>query len=465
MRSSFNEEAAQKGRGEKLFDENIFTVSEITSHIKNILENTITALWVKGEISNYKRHSSGHIYFTLKDENSSLSCIFFRQFNHYLRFEPENGMEVLCYGKVTVYERSGQYQLYVNQMRPLGVGELEIAFRNLKEKLEEEGLFDEVYKKAIPSHPSKIGIVTSPTGAAIQDMKNVLSRRYPVEIVLYPARVQGDGAAKEIAEGIRAFNTRDDIDVIIIGRGGGSIEDLWPFNEENVAREIFASKIPIISSVGHETDFTISDFVADLRAPTPSAAAELVVPDRTAILSELQSYASRMENLLYNRLQEQKMRCTELSYKLERLHPQQVLMQYYQQVDELNSRLKDSLSYITGIRLELEEMKIKFLQSFRSIYIDANRDIVLTLSSRLGHSFSKKHSSIRDSFLNLSARLEELNPLKILKSGYTLTKKGTRILNTIKQVAVKDVLTIHFYDGACECDVTKILEQREKKIQ
>ncbi|HEX38078.1 MAG TPA: exodeoxyribonuclease VII large subunit [Candidatus Cloacimonetes bacterium] len=465
MKLSDNGETVQKERGDNLFDENIFTVSEITSHIKNILENTISALWVKGEISNYKRHSSGHIYFTLKDENASLLCVFFRQFNHYLRFEPENGMEVLCYGKVTVYERSGQYQLYVNQMRPLGVGELEVAFRKLKEKLEAEGLFDEGHKRAIPTHPSKIGIVTSPTGAAIQDMKNVLSRRYPVEIILYPARVQGDSAAAEIAEGIRAFNKRDDIDVIIIGRGGGSIEDLWPFNEEIVAREIFASSIPIISAVGHETDFTISDFVADLRAPTPSAAAELVVPDRTAVLSELQSYASRMENILYSQLQEQRMHCAELTYKLERLHPQQVLMQYYQRVDELHSRLKNSLSYITNIRFELEEMKIKFLQSFRSIYLDANRDALVELSSRLGQTFSKKYRIVRDDFLNLSARLEELNPLKILKSGYTLTKKGTRILNTIKDVAVEDVLTVHFFDGACKCDVTEILEQREKETQ
>lgn len=441
--------------------ENIFSVSEITAHIKNILESTITPLWIKGEISNYKKHSSGHMYFTLKDESSSLLCVFFRQFNHYLRFEPESGMEVMCYGQIRVYERSGQYQLYVNQMRPLGIGELEIAFRKLKEKLEEEGLFDEFHKKSIPEYPARIGIVTSPTGAAIQDMKNVLSRRFPVNIYLYPAHVQGEGAAQEIAEGIREFNRRKNVDVIIIGRGGGSIEDLWPFNEEIVAREIYASKTPIISAVGHETDFTIADFVADLRAPTPSAAAELVVPERTALQHTLLSYAERMQNILHDKVQERFIQCRELSYRLERKHPENVLMNYSQQLDDLYMRLKDSLDYLVDIRFELEEMKIKFLQSLKNSCIDRNRKRLADLTLNLRYAMKERYTKVHDRFIDLSAKCEELNPLKILKSGYTLTKKGERILNTIKNVAVDDRLEIHFYDGRCTSSVTEIHKKSE----
>lgn len=460
-----NETPDQPKKRSQLADENIFTVSEITAHIKNILEANISSLWIKGEISNYKKHSSGHMYFTLKDENSSLLCVFFRQFNNYLRFEPENGMEVMCYGQIKVYERSGQYQLYVNQMRPLGIGELEIAFRKLKEKLEEEGLFDEFHKKLIPEYPTRIGIITSPTGAAIQDMKNVLSRRFPVTILLYPARVQGDEAAREIVDGIREFNKRKNVDVIIVGRGGGSIEDLWPFNEEIVAREIFASKIPIISAVGHETDFTIADFVADLRAPTPSAAAELVVPERTALMSTLESYADRMQNILNNRVHEHSVQCRELSFRLERRHPENVLMNYSQQLDDLHMRLRDSLGYLVDIRFDLEEMKIKFLQSLKNLYIDKNTKLMNNLSAQMRYAMSENYTKTHDRFINLSAKLEELNPLKILKSGYTLTKKGERILNTIKNVAVDDSLEIHFYDGTCKSTVTEVQKKTENEIQ
>ncbi len=460
-----NEPPDQAKKSSQLADKNIFTVSEITAHIKNILEGTITPTWIKGEISNYKRHSSGHMYFTLKDEGSSLLCVFFRQFNNYLRFEPENGMEVICYGQIKVYERSGQYQLYVNQMRPLGIGELEIAFRKLKEKLEEEGLFDEFHKKSIPEYPARIGIVTSPTGAAIQDMKNVLSRRFPVSILVYPARVQGDEAAREIVEGIREFNKRKNADVIIVGRGGGSIEDLWPFNEEIVAREIFASKIPIISAVGHETDFTIADFVADLRAPTPSAAAELVVPERTALLSNLESYSDRMQNVLKNRVYEYSSLCRDLSYRLERRHPENVLMNYSQQLDDLQMRLKDSLGYLVDIRFDLEEIKIKFLQSLKNTCINKNEKFINNLSAKMRYAMSNNYTKSHDKFIDLSAKLEELNPLKILKSGYTLTKKGERILNTIKNVAVDDCLKIHFYDGACKSTVTEVQENSDNENQ
>ncbi|MCK4357359.1 MAG: exodeoxyribonuclease VII large subunit [Candidatus Cloacimonetes bacterium] len=450
-------------------DENIFTVTEITKHINNILQSNIPTLWVKGEISNYKRHSSGHIYFTLKDEQSSLLCVFFHQYNQYLRFEPENGMEVICFGQIKVYERSGQYQLYVNQIRPLGIGDLEIAFRKLKEKLEDEGLFDEKWKKPIPEFPTSIGIVTSPTGAAIQDIKNVITRRFPVKIILYPAKVQGPNAALEITSGIKTFNKLKNVDVIIVGRGGGSIEDLWAFNEETVARAIFESEIPIISAVGHEVDFTISDFVADLRAPTPSAAAELVVPDRESVQNGIDTFSQRLTSLMQNELQYQRSKCTELKLRLEKSHPRNLLLNYLQQIDELHFRLKDSLQKFVNYRLILEQLKIKFSQTFRISYIEKPKKNLMHYGDILFRLILKNLSDKHDKFLNLTAKLEELNPLKILKRGYSITKKDKKIINSIKKLRINDKISVHFVDGECGCEVEKINKKvkgkRQKKIK
>lgn len=447
----------------ELEHENIFTVTEITKHINNILQRNIPALWIKGEISNYKRHSSGHIYFTLKDEQSSLLCVFFHQYNQYLRFEPENGMEVICFGQIKVYERSGQYQLYVNQIRPLGIGDLEIAFRKLKEKLEDEGLFDEKWKKPIPEFPISIGIVTSQTGAAIQDIKNVITRRFPVKIFLYPAKVQGSEAGKEIVSGIKTFNKLKNVDVIIVGRGGGSLEDLWAFNEEIVARAIFESEIPIISAVGHEVDFTISDFVADLRAPTPSAAAELVVPDRESVQNGLDTYSQRLTLSMQNELQYQQSKCTELKLRLEKSHPKNLLQNYMQLIDELQYRLKHTLKRFSDYRLLLEQLRTKFSQTFRISYIESPKKNLLYYKDNLTKLIIKSLSNKHDKFLDLTAKLEELNPLKILKRGYSITRKDKEIINSIKKLNLKDKINVHFVDGECGCEIEEINKKAKGK--
>ena len=265
----------------------IYTVSQLTSSIKIVLEDSFRNLWVEGEISNFKA-VAGHFYFTLKDDKSELKCVFFKSSNEKIKFEMKDGMQVLCCGKISIYEQRGVYQLYVAKIEPKGVGELQLAFEQLKEKLFKEGLFDEAHKKPIPLLPERIGIVTSITGAAIRDILHVLNKRFSnVEIIINPVKVQGDGAKEEIASAIEEFNTLGNVDVMIVGRGGGSLEDLWAFNEEIVARAIYNSKIPVISAVGHEIDWTISDFAADMRAPTPSVAAEIVIAKKSELADRL----------------------------------------------------------------------------------------------------------------------------------------------------------------------------------
>ena len=265
-------------------EKKVYTVSEITSAVKYLIEESFPFIWVKGEISNLKRHSSGHYYFTLKDNLAQISCVMWKWRNILMNFILEDGMEVIVGGSLTVYEKQGKYQLDAETIHPIGIGELQLAFEKLKSKLHSEGLFDEKYKKPLPKFPWRIGVVTSPTGAAIQDILSVIGRRFPqVQIIINPVRVQGDGAASEISDAIKEFNEYDEIDLIIVCRGGGSLEDLWAFNEEIVARTIFDSKIPVLSAVGHEIDYSISDFAADKRAPTPSAAGEIAVFNKVEV--------------------------------------------------------------------------------------------------------------------------------------------------------------------------------------
>ncbi len=275
----------------------IYKVSELTSSIKVILEDSFPSIWVEGEISNFKNPSTlGHFYFTLKDSRSEIKCVFFKSHNEKIKFEVKDGMQVVLSGRVSIYEKRGEYQLYVMKMEPKGIGALQLAFEQLKERLFKEGLFDESRKRAIPVLPKRIGIITSPTGAAIRDMLHVLEKRFSnVEIVINPVKVQGDNAKQEIAGAIEDFNKLKNIDVLIVGRGGGSLEDLWPFNEEIVARAIYNSKVPVISAVGHQIDWTISDFVADLRAPTPSVAAEVVIVNKKELIDRLNDFENRLK--------------------------------------------------------------------------------------------------------------------------------------------------------------------------
>lgn len=393
----------------------VFTVSEITREIKFLLETNFEYILVEGEISNFKRHSSGHLYFSLKDKDAQIPCVMWRGRNQVLRFSPEDGMKVIAHGRISLYEKRGAYQLDVFQMQPAGIGELQFALEQLKKKLQEEGLFDEDHKKPIPLFPDRIGIVTSPTGAAIQDIVNVLNRRSPgTELILNPVKVQGDDAAQDIARAIDEFNEYGQVDVLIVGRGGGSLEDLWAFNEEIVARAIYTSKIPVISAVGHEIDYSISDFVADLRAPTPSAAAELAVPDRQELQSKIRFMLQKMVSTIHSDISynQEKLKNLVNSYGFRR--PIDMIHQFEQRLDELNRALETNQKH----RLRILEGKIE----------------------------------------SLTQKLNALNPESILKRGYSICfrEDDHQIIRRASQLAVDDKITVKFSVGDISGTVDRI---------
>ena len=361
-------------------NDKFFTVSEITRGIRTSLEHKFSNIDVLGEISNVRKPSSGHIYLTLKDKNSQLQAVVFRNSASRIKFELKDGMEVVSFGSVTVYEPRGQYQLIINKIEPKGIGALQLAFQQLKEKLEKEGLFDHAHKKDIPFIPKKIGIVTSPTGAAIKDILNIIDRRFAnVEILIYPVKVQGEGAAQEIAEAITELNNYSDIDVIISGRGGGSLEDLWAFNEEIVARSIYNSKIPVISAVGHEIDLTIADLVADKRALTPSEAGELVVPRKDLLIVKTEKFKTRLLQSLTGKLRLSK-------EKLDRIANSYAIRQPFDKFNRWQQKLDD-------------------------------------LSQRLNLNITHALNSEREKLSGIAGKLESLSPLNVLKRGYTITTK------------------------------------------
>ncbi len=336
-----------------LREKHIYTVSELSRYIRTILEDSFPSVWIEGEISNFIQHSSGHMYFTLRDPGSVLKCAMFARANARLKFKPKDGMKVICFGKVSVYEPRGDYQLIIEEIEPKGIGALQLQFQQLKEKLQKEGLFDERHKVRIPSLPTRIGIVTSPTGAAIRDILNVTRRRFSnVEIIINPVRVQGEGSKDEIAAAIRQFNELKNIDVMIVGRGGGSLEDLWAFNEEVVARAIYDSEIPVISAVGHEIDFTIADFVADLRAPTPSAAAELVIPKKEDLKNVIDSQTARLKNALVSKLDVLAQRLESLKESYILRQPLNLITQYEQMIDDLRKDMAIRVDHIVKMRAE-----------------------------------------------------------------------------------------------------------------
>lgn len=395
--------------------EKFYTVSEITKEIKTTLETNFPTVWVEGEISNYLFHSSGHRYFSLKDESSQIRCTLWRFRGNYLRFEPADGMKVMVQGNITVYEKSGQYQLDVVDIVSAGLGELEIAFQKLKEKLFNEGLFDEEYKKPIPEYPEVIGLVTSPTGAAIRDMTKIIHSRFPsVKLIVYPVRVQGTKAAEEIAQAIRDFNLYRKIDVMIVGRGGGSLEDLWAFNEEVVARAIYESRIPVISAVGHEIDFTISDFVADLRAPTPSAAAQIVVKDKTNVLEQVEVNIKKLGYCLTSLLEfsQQRLKTYKESYGLRR--PYDIITQRFQKKDELFNRLSDS----------------------KKNYFE-NKSNAISL---------------------LKEKLKALSPSSVLQRGYSITRKlpEQMVIRDSKVLKKDDRIEVRVFRGRIESRVEQV---------
>jgi len=354
------------------------TVSKLNNKIRNLLEEGVSNIWVSGEISNFHHHpSSGHMYFTLKDDSSEIRCTMFSMNNVHLKFSPENGMKVRLHGNVTIYERRGQVQLKVTIMETQGIGELHKTFEALKQSLEKEGLFEKVYKKKIPPYPNRIGVLTSGSGAAYRDILNVLNRRSPhIKIILCSVKVQGEGSSQEIVSGIELFNSHNDVDIIILARGGGSLEDLWAFNEEKVARSIFSSIIPIITGVGHETDFTIADFVSDLRAPTPSSAAEIAAPHLDELLSEILNYKTRMLRVIQSQLEQRWL--------------------LFDQIEKRIS-LQSPTKKIENQAFELNQMR-----------------------KRIQKAFLKKQNILSEEIRHLSKQLSSLGPYQVLERGYAI---------------------------------------------
>lgn len=398
------------------------SVSQLNEYIKSILDTNalLSNLCVKGEISNFTNHRSGHLYFSIKDEGSLIRAVMFKSSASRLKFVPENGMKILAKGSVSLFVRDGQYQLYVTQMEPDGLGSLYLAFEQLKEKLSKSGLFDEDRKKALPKMPQKIGVITSPTGAAVRDIMNILKRRYPLaDVTLYPSLVQGSSAPAQLIKGIEYFNEKGSADVIIIGRGGGSIEDLWAFNDENLAYAISKSEIPVISAVGHETDFTICDFVSDKRAPTPSAAAELATPDINEILYLISSYRSQLSNLLLREL----------------------------------SRKKEKLKLLSERKMFTDP----------EYYLQEKRLLCAFLYDKLSRLMNSKLNESSAELQKLAGKLDAISPLSTLARGYAIgynLTQSTPVLST-DDVDMGDNLSIKLKDGSVMASVTEIIKENE----
>lgn len=443
----------------------IFSVSEVTLHIKQVIETQIEALYVVGEISNFVSHSSGHIYFNLKDDNATIRCAFFRNQNYQLDFAPQDGDQVVCFGRISVFEKSGQYQLIVNIMFPYGKGALQQRFEQLKLKLKQEGLFDSEHKKDLPKYPELIGVITSPTGAALQDILNILERRYPCKVEVYPSLMQGNDSPQQVMKGLDYFNSTKEVDLIIIARGGGSQEDLFCFNDEQLARTIFASELPVVSAIGHEIDFTISDFVADLRAPTPSAAAELVTPNSADLLAELnsrqRSYQSALENTL-NRLHKSIQR---YQIRIMQNNPERIWQRLQQRFDTVVTEMKHLPDSIEKYKQALTLLNRDFIHSF----ITASRQLILSQKHRMEiaqinirHTIKTRFQDKRYQLTLFANSLDELSPLQVLNRGYSFVRKQGKIIRSVKSISRKDELELVLSDGtakvtADEIDAKKVL--------
>ena len=434
------------------------TVSELTARIRDLLAKSFADVFVEGEISNCREAQSGHIYFTLKDEKAQVRCVWFRQQMRFVKFRPEDGLKVTVRGSIGVYESRGEYQIYVESLEPVGRGALQLAFEQLKKKLEAEGLFDAAHKKQLPVLPSRIGLITSPKGAAVRDVIRILRRRFPnVHVQLVPVRVQGEGAPVEIARAIRLFNQRQQVDVLIVARGGGSMEDLWAFNEEVVARAIFDSVIPVISGVGHETDFTIADFVADVRASTPSAAAELVVQTRREFDKHIVSLRDALTEQLRYKILVLSRRVHELGARRGFRRPLDLLRQQRQRADEMTARLAHAL------RFRLEQSRRRFtvahLRIARFDFRARISAVRLRLEKRTGELGLRTERLLRlkrDRIERLRLQLQERSPLKVLERGYAIaTDAAGNVLRSADQVAIGDAVSIQLHRGRLSTDVRK----------
>jgi len=426
------------------------TVSELTSRIKGLLEGEFPDLWVRGEISNFKRQNSGHWFFTLKDAQAQLQCVCFRWQTSWIRFQPENGLEVYARGRLSVYEKTGQYRLIVTYMEPVGIGSLQLAFEQLKARLAAEGLFDPARKRPLPLMPRKIGVITSPTGAVIRDILRILKRRNRgVDVLIFPVRVQGEGAAEEIAEAIRIMNGRDDLDVLIVGRGGGSIEDLWAFNEEVVARAIFHSRIPIISAVGHETDVTIADFVADVRAPTPSAAAEMVAARRDELIERFAALELRLVKAVRYLLVRRRERLSQLHARPGFMRARHAVQQARQRADDLEYRLRIAMTRrLSAARERCAALSMHLAAQRPSRRLAETRERLAALQNRLMATMRDRLHTCRRHLSLAAGKLDALSPLAVLSRGYAIVWNERRaIVRDAADVRVGERLHIRLFKG------------------
>ncbi|MUG44778.1 exodeoxyribonuclease VII large subunit [Paenibacillus woosongensis] len=440
-------------------EQKIYTIKELNRYIRMKMESDtlLSEVWIRGEISNFTHHSSGHMYFTLKDKDSRIKSIMFASHNQRLPFIPREGTRVIARGNVSVYERDGQYQFYATQMQPDGIGSLYLAFEQLKQKLEAEGLFAPQRKRPLPAFPRVIGVVTSPTGAAVRDILTTLERRYPqAKIVLHPVLVQGKGAAPSIVKAIRTMNALGEADVLIVGRGGGSLEELWAFNEEAVARSIYESAIPVISAVGHETDFTIADFVADLRAATPTAAAELAVPHAAELREQLRQRERVLQQGLQHQLRQAQERLRRLAASPALRQPRRSLLQHAERLDMLQARLVRRMraqAELTGAaQARLHQRLLRYHpQDTLALTKRRHEEASRLLRSAMNGILKEKSQTLAYGIRQLDA----LSPLKVMARGYSLVydEKGRRLVKSLKDVEPGDLVKVKLTDGELDCQV------------
>ena len=434
----------------------IFTVSRLNQTVRLLLEHEMGLVWISGEISNFTQPASGHWYFTLKDDTAQVRCAMFRNSNRRVAFRPQHGQQVLVRANITLYEPRGDYQIIVESMQPAGEGLLQQKYEQLKAKLQAEGLFDQQFKKPLPSPAHCVGVITSKTGAALHDILHVLKRRDPsLPVIIYPTAVQGDDAPGQIVRAIELANKRNECDVLIVGRGGGSLEDLWSFNDERVARAIFASHIPVVSAVGHETDVTIADFVADLRAPTPSAAAEVVSRNQQELLRQVQSARQRLEMAMDYYLANRTRRFTQIHHRLQQQHPQLRLARQQTTLERLQKRMSFALE---------NQLKQRLTQQNPQSRIHRAQTRIQQLEYRLAEVLHAQLSVTRERFGNAVTHLEAVSPLSTLARGYSVTSAadGT-VLKQVKQVKAGDTLTTRLGDGVVVSEVSSVMKTRKPR--
>ncbi|MDM2844360.1 exodeoxyribonuclease VII large subunit [Citrobacter sp. Cpo090] len=444
----------------------IFTVSRLNQTVRLLLEQEMGQVWISGEISNFTQPSSGHWYFTLKDDTAQVRCAMFRNSNRRVTFRPQHGQQVLVRANITLYEPRGDYQIIVESMQPAGEGLLQQKYEQLKTKLQAEGLFDQQYKQPLPSPAHCVGVITSKTGAALHDILNVLKRRDPsLPVIIYPTAVQGDDAPGQIVRAIELANARGECDVLIVGRGGGSLEDLWSFNDERVARAIFASRIPVVSAVGHETDVTIADFIADLRAPTPSAAAEIVSRNQLELLRQIQHGQQRLEMAMDYCIANRTRRFTQLHHRLQQQHPQLRLARQQTVLERLRQRMNFALeNKIKQANQRQQRVSQRLSQQNPQPRIYRAQTRIQQLEYRLAENIRARLGAQRERFGNVVTHLEAVSPLSTLARGYSVTTATDgKVLKQTKQVKTGDVLTTRLSDGWVESEVKSVTAAKKTR--